>query len=164
MKKIWKLIRSNSTLSLKNNEQGFTLLEVLVSLSITSLCILLISSSVMHVRDIRQGIEEDYQIEWHIFLNQLEFYLQESDLVSVTRDRLEVISPEEETGRKREVRYERHFRMIRRRVGNDGHQPMLRGLEQFAFSKEENMLILYALFQNGEEYQTKIWIDNWDGK
>jgi competence protein ComGF len=143
-------------------EEGFTLLEVLVALSISSLCFLLLAIGVKQTQHIKAQVNQDAQLEWHLFLNQLEYELQESELIRVSRDALVVKKKNPEKGIEEEISFSRYFKMIRRQVGNAGHQPMLTRFETFAFSKEDNKVILTVTFPDASTYVARIWIDSWD--
>ena len=69
------------------NENGFTLVEVLLSLFVTTAIIFFLSTGLIQSRVIKKELVTDStsinqnadtvsgqrQIEWHLFLNQLEF-------------------------------------------------------------------------------------------
>lgn len=150
------------------NESGFTLLEVLVSLSVSSLCFLLLAAGVSQTRNMHQHVKEDRQIEWHLFLNQLEYYLEESELYSVNAQSLKVRKLDEDSGMIETASYSFYegsstdMPMIRRQTSKGGHQPMLLGLKSFHFSKKEKEIQMEAEFQTGETYRARIWLRNWE--
>ena len=73
-----------------DKEEGFTLLEVLLTLSIISLCVLLFSMAITQIKTVRASIKDDRQIEWHLFLNSMEYDLIGSEFIEVTNTNLSV--------------------------------------------------------------------------
>lgn len=163
MRKNWKFYQLNDLRDIKK-EKGFTLLEVLVALSISTLCFLLLSIGITQTRTIREQVEEDKQIEWHLFLNQLEHYLEDSELVSVSRDSLTVKEPKKETGELETVSYVRpqtNRSVLIRRV-NNGNQRLLSQVNWVRFSRSGEILEVEGYFQNGETYNARLRINNWE--
>lgn len=161
MRKNWKFYRLKNSSNIKK-EKGFTLLEVLVALSVSTLCFLLLSIGIMQTRTIREQLENDKQIEWHLFLNQLEYYLQDSELVSVSRDNLTVKEPNKQTGKFETVSYVRpqtNRSVLIRRV-NNGNQRLLSEVNWVRFSRNGETLEIEGYFQNGETYNAQIRIKN----
>lgn len=166
MKNNWRFFRWNLNKVDVREENGFTLLEVLVALSVSSLCFILLSSGIKQAERINQEMKQDPQIEWHIFLNQLEFYLKESELVSFDEQTLVVREKNEDniyaqfTYEKYESR-DKNDQMIRRR-GTGGHQPVLTGVKEYTFSLNNQQLIIEAQFQTGEKYRAQLFIHSWE--
>src|SRR5699024_9855614 len=127
------------TMNLKN-ESGFTLLEAMIALMMTASILLLLMGSLVQANTINQTLVSnaqfyqetqdtvvgDRQIEWHLFLNQLENYLQGSSNPVVGENYLEVKEMDEETNRLTSVVYKqpdsgskRTFRSEERRVGKE---------------------------------------------
>lgn len=159
----WKSqpLTSNQNKSFKR-EEGFTLLELLVALSVSSICFLLLAIGVNQIRRIHEEMKNDPQIEWHLFLNQLEHYVQDSEFVRVEKDALVVRKAREDNGRMEQISYSRYNNMIRRQVFGEGHQPMLMHLRSFTFAKEKEMIILQAEFQNGDSYRARLNVRSWE--
>lgn len=155
---------------------GFTLLEALVALMLSSMIILLLSSGIMQVNkisetlvnDSEQMAEEsnlirgDRQIEWHLFLNQLETYLEGTINPRVHSDYFIVNEWEEEGNQYVTTRYERRGALenfTRSKFG--GNNRMLTGIQKLHFEKQEGWLHLNFKFRTGEEYLGRIWVDSW---
>lgn len=163
MRKRSKLYRLSFKSKLKN-EGGFTLLETLVALSISSLCFLLLSIGILQTRAIREEIENDKQIEWHLFINQLEHYFQDSELISVSRDELIVKEMNQNTGELETATYLRPYsnrRVLIRRV-NNGNQRVLSQVNWVRFSMNEDVLEIEGYFQNDEVYNARLKIESWE--
>lgn len=147
----------NSKSRYLRNREGFTLLEVMVSLSITSLCFILLSTGVRQIKTVREQVKNDNQIEWHLFMNQLEYYLQDSRLVDNYGDRLVV--QEFIEGKHETVQYMHTGNFFIRRY-NSGTQPLLTNVSQVYFTVDQDDLLVEGRFYNGEKYQAHIGINN----
>ena len=75
---------------LKN--QGFTLLESVVSLYVLVLCVSLIGFTASQYQTIRKQTFLDRQLEWHLFLNQFEYEIK--DLVLLSPEDSEILFKE----------------------------------------------------------------------
>lgn len=160
------------------NEEGFTLIEALLSLVITSFILLLITSGIMQTQVIKDEIiadsvminhhhdtvSGDRQIEWHIFLNQLEYYLQGSKNPQAKSDLFIVDEWDEEENKFKEVSYKRTNtnRRVLFRSESGGTQYMLVGAYRIKFKLEENgWLVVTNSFDGIKEYQGKIRVRSW---
>lgn len=149
-KKDWK-----SYLSVGMNDSGFTLLETMVAISLMSLAILLLSTFTEQSSRIQKDIKSDRQIEWHLFLNQLEYDLRDSKLISISSERFVVERPNKEDEIEK-ISYERYYKLLRRKVGNEGHQPVLTRLREIHMKSKEGQLWIAATFQDGESYTASL--------
>lgn len=150
----WKLNPLNG-----KNEEGFTLLEVLAALSIMSLSFLLLSIFTEQASRIQDEIKADRQIEWHLFLNQLEYDLSDGRLKSIHRDEFSAEKPAED-GQSETITYERYYTLLRRKVEGKGHQPVLTKLQSIRFEEKEAGLLITAIFQNDDQYQAELKIQS----
>lgn len=150
----------NSIKKIKNQE-GFTLLEILISLSITSLCFLLLSIGVVQIKELNHTIKTDKQIEWHLFLNQLDHYLIDSRFTSNTSTILRV--EERVDGQLQDVRYQKSGTKFIRRL-NGGNQPLLMDIQTINITKHKDSILIKGIFDNGETYKARIWVNSWDEK
>lgn len=161
-----------------NNESGFTLLEALIALMMTSSILLLLVGGLLqantinqkvitdsqHHQETKNTVAGDRQIEWHLFLNQLENYLQDSFNPVANNGHLEVSEIDEKTNRHTQVIYRQPDSGSRRSIlqyKNNGNIRMLTGVERPEFIVEEDWLILNFKFRNGEIYTGRIWIESW---
>lgn len=161
-----------------NDEKGFTLLEAMIVLMLTSSILLLLTGSLLQANSINQKmvsdaqfypetqntVSGDRQIEWHIFLNQLENYLQGTFNPKVSRSYLEVSENDESLDRPKQVIYKQPDSGNRRTLlqyKNNGNVRMLTSIEKPGFSKDGGWLILNFKFRNGETYTGRIWVDSW---
>jgi len=140
-------------------KDGFTLLEVLISLSVTSLCFLLLSISVIQIRALNDAVKTDKQAEWHLFLNQLEYYLIDSQFVSNSGTVLTVEELVE--GNFNTVQYQRSGTRFIRKL-NGGNQPLLMNVHKVTIKDSEGSLLIEGIFEDGESYKARIWVSSWN--
>lgn len=145
---------------LTRSEDAFTLVEVLVALSISSLALILLSMSISHFKNMKDNIESNRQLDWHLFVNQMEYYMYESELISVSEDRIVVEEVDPRTKVKMRAEYRKVNQNFIRRV-NNGTQPMLMDIRSVSFQNEGKSLLMTGNFYDGEQYQARIWIDSW---
>lgn len=160
--------------SLKNNESGFTLFEALLAVMLSSVILLFLCTSIQQLKNINERIIGDAQtnlsakskvkgsrqIEWHLFLKQLERYLEDTKLVSSTSYSLIV---KEESDKNIETKYGRTESGYRSfyRSKNNGHNILLTDIKRFSLEVNGEWLHLHFTFQNNEEYSGKIWVGSW---
>ncbi|OJF94304.1 competence type IV pilus minor pilin ComGF [Alkalibacterium sp. 20] len=144
---------------IKREEQGFSLLEVIITLSIVSSCVLLFSFAISQIGATRAAVKDDRQIEWHLFINQLEFELTGSEDVRTSRDKLTFERFDVEEQLVKSISYERYYKIIRRQVGSKGHQPILLEVSSINFSLVEQTLEIDVVFNNGETYSAKFRVN-----
>lgn len=143
------------------SEEAFTLLEVMVALSITSLVFMLLSVSVTHFKSTKEKVEVDRQLDWHLFINQMEYYMNNSELILVSSNRLVVKEIEPRTSSSMTAEYIKVNRNFIRRV-NNGTQPMLMDIKDVSFHKKSSNITITSEFNNGEQYQARIRVNSWD--
>lgn len=161
-----------------NKEDGFTLLETLIALMMTSAILLLLTGGLLQITTLnRQLIEDsqfqkdsadvvtgDRQIEWHLFLNQLEGYLQGTIHPEAVNRVLRVEEYDEGTGKWITVEYRQPFTGSTRNIyqfKNTGNIRLLTGVESPAFQQDGGWLRLDFKFRNGERYTGRIWVESW---
>lgn len=120
------------------------------------LCFSLFSLAVKQVQSIHNVQQSDRQLEWHLFLNQFEYDLKETQLKKLSKDEVVFNQYLEKTGGIESVSYKRHGQKIIRQVNYDGYQPMLMKLRTLNFQLNEVFLVIQVEFMNGERYQSQI--------
>lgn len=135
------------------SDKGFSLIEVLITLGILSSCVLLLTFAISQIQTTRSLIKDERQIEWHLFINQLEHELRDSEEVYATKSELTLKKTDPKDQLKKTVTYNRHFSIIRRQVGSLGHQPILMKVKSVAFHLLDEKLSIDVDFQNGETYR-----------
>lgn len=161
-----------------NNEEGFTLLEALISLLISTFSLFLITTTLWQASTLKETlvadtlypyhnrvtITSDRQIEWHIFLNQLEMYLEDTKNPRVYNRRLVIDELNDNHGVYSEVSYQlptKNTRVFIRRL-NNGNQPMLIGASEINLRREEEGWVVIENTFNGEDYYYgRIWVESW---
>lgn len=158
-----------------SKEEGFTLLETLLSLMISSFVLLLLTGGLLTLVKMRDTMVShaqtsaksnqmtgDRQVEWHIFLNQLENYLQGSYGAEVTLNNIYVKEPVDFETDYQEVNYRIDGSRINfSRREKNGYQRMLTELEKIDFTRVGGWLEAEVLFLNGEAFSGRIWIASW---
>ncbi len=157
-------------------QAGFTLLEALIALLLSSLVLLLLASGILEASKIKEilvndsqaeatqshTVSGDRQLEWHLFLNQLETYLEGTKNPQVFKEQILLDEWEEETNRYVVTRYDqRGSRNNFVRSKSNGYNRMLTGIQTVHLKKEEGWLLLDFTFRNGENYQGKVWVNSW---
>lgn len=160
------------------NEKGFTLVEALLSLFVTTAIIFFLSTGLIQSRVIKKELVTDStsinqnadtvsgerQIEWHLFLNQLEFYLENSRNPQAQSDLFLVEEWDEAVGEYNLVRYRRPSTNLRVliRSKRGGNQYMLMGANRIRFELAENgWLIVTNSFDGVKEFEGRIWVKSW---
>lgn len=160
---------------LRTDESGFTLLESLIALMLSSMIMLFLCTSIQQLNKLNELVIRDAQvvasakskvkgsrqIEWHLFLNQLEGYLEGTELVSFTSESLIVTEQKLDRGK---VKYERAKTGNRGfyRSKNNGNDTMLTDIKRLYLEVDGQCLQLHFIFQNNEEYKGRIWVESWD--
>lgn len=161
--------------SILKNEAGFTLIEMLTSLMISSVIILLLVAGInqaffLHSEMIvstkmqrKNTYVGDRQIEWHLFLNQIESHLQDSRYIAVGKSEIHVEEWEEESNKHSRVIYRSPGTNLSQlsRIRNNGNQIMLTGITAKEFSRDNKWLNMEVTFQNGEHYTASIYVESW---
>lgn len=162
-------------MSLKTNEAGFTLLESLLALMLSSVTLLVLTATVSQLHQMRDLVIQDAQttptakskiygsrqIEWHLFLAQLENYLQETKLLDYNS--YEIIVREIVDGKEQNVRYGQAHTGNQNfyRRNNNGYNELLTNIKKMRMDVTEDCFSLACEFRNGEHYEGSIWINDW---
>lgn len=149
--------KSNSYQFYFINARGFTLLEALVATFILLLTLALFSFGMQNYHALKRQTNQDRQIEWHLFLNQMEQEIKEAVCIEVKEEKV-TFQYNKEIEQSGYFYYERYQQMIRRRTtnGSGGHLPMLLKVDLLTFRKEAAFLEISVSFTNQERYTGKI--------
>lgn len=135
-------------LIVKNRLAGFTLIECLIALFCLAASLLFISGFVKQIPIIRQQLDGNRQQEWHAFLHQLDHetsdweYALNSSAILMFKKGSSIL------------KIERYGDVIRKRVNNLGHQPLLTKVYNSKFSLQGSAIKIWVQFESGEEYET----------
>lgn len=159
------------------NDSGFTLLESLLALMLSMTILLLLVSGILQLGKIHElvvseaqtisssanRVFENRQIEWHIFLNQLENNLKNTKLISHSSNQIQVIEINKKNGKEQNIRYGQAYTGNKNfyRNNNNGYNEMLTGIQTFHLNVSADYLTLLFTFQNGEQYEGMLRIENW---
>ncbi|MED3744515.1 competence type IV pilus minor pilin ComGF [Peribacillus psychrosaccharolyticus] len=133
------------------NKSGFTLVELLVSLSI----FLAISSLILQMlTNVHTSLRTDVGInpkEWEIFLNQFkrQVYLSTDQKVSGNKLYLTVKNNEI-------VLFEQYGDKLRRRVNGTGHDVVLQNVSRLSMKKEGKVIVIEVTDKGGKLYTRSI--------
>lgn len=158
-----------------NKEEGFTYIEALVSLLVSSLVLLLLFAGINQAKSIQTNIktnaskstsnliEGNRQIEWHQFLNQLENYLEGTKNPQVASRAIYVKEWDEEKQRWLDITYQPPKSNPSKisRFKSNGNVTMLTSVHTRTFKKNGGWLHVEVLFHNNETYSGRIWIESW---
>lgn len=163
--------------SLNRQESGFTILETLIALMLSSITLLFLSSLMLQLTKIHELVIADAQplsiskdrirgsrqIEWHIFLNQLERYLEDTNLIDHTFDSFTITEGLDVGNSLSPIQYGRARSGSQNfyRSNNRGYNEMLTGIQEVYLEIDNQWLMLNVSFQNDESYEGRIWVESW---
>lgn len=143
-----------------SNEEGFTLLESLIALFICTICLMLLLKVIQTVEKVNEATKFDKFYEWHIFLNQLEYDVNDASYVRTVPDKY----VEWRTPYNTSLRYEGYYSetvksrpelekqlLIRRRY-NGGSNPILVFLNSHQVRAYPFGVVWTVEFENGVQY------------
>ncbi|MCM3002457.1 competence type IV pilus minor pilin ComGF [Priestia koreensis] len=133
------------------NQKGFTLLEMLISLSLFSFLIAFQPLLMNLIKQFHQADETIELQEWEIFIQQLtfdlreatEFRIQEQKLLLITKDNLAVT-------------YERYGNKARRQVDGRGHEIVLQGIKTIVFSRSTAGITVATIALDDRHFKQRI--------
>lgn len=132
-------------------EKGFTLIEVLMSLMIffVVLSLLITTFHLASNYTVKRG--EFHYFEWLVFIQQTKIELRESKNVWIYGTTIQF---DKWTGER--VTYEKYGTIIRRRVNSTGHEIMLQFIQHVSYEKEQTGIRVHVLTDKGDEYEAFI--------
>lgn len=128
---------------------GFTLAEAVLALATNSLVLLLVCSLLQIARIQDQHLRLEKNVEWHLFLNQMEEDVSDKEIVMVAQR--EVRFQEQGTGAI--VSYAFKEAEIVRQVYGQGYVPMLTGIREVWYTGTTEGIQVSAAFSNGQTFQ-----------
>lgn len=127
--------------------RAFTLLETLVALLVLSGGVLVFQSMTQLLGSELRQQEQNSQLEWLLFVDQLEAELSRSQIDRVEDNRIYV----RQDGRELAFGKSRSDDFRKTDQSGRGYQPMVYGLEEARVSQEGSLLRLYLRFEEGLE-------------
>lgn len=148
---LWKVfLNKKQKLVLLQNEQAFTLLEVLFAFSIFTTIIFFLTPAIQVLLNHSDSQERLQEMEWQVFCSQIKKEIRVSSNVEVLSGKL-VITNQNET-----VYYEKYTQNLRRRVNSTGHEVALQNVSSVNFIRENNAVKIVITDIWGNEYSTRI--------
>lgn len=144
----WKSCQSNG-----KNDQGLTLIECLVTIQVISAMVLLFSFALSQFTALERQVNDDRQIEWHLFLNYLEQDLKDKVVTDVKGETITFKKVVDGVVQEETMTYNRYKNLYRRSVRGLGHHPVLMRISTFSAEKKDDQLILKVTFDNLESYR-----------
>ncbi len=141
-----------------SNNNAFTLIEVLVSLTIFTTIAFFMTPLFQIILDPKDNEAELQAMQWDIFCNQIKKEIRLSTRVEAAEGRL-ILTKGTET-----IQYERYQNSLRRRVNASGHEILLQNVAEHAFSIKHNTVIVAVRDIWGKEYSVTVYpLVNWSG-
>lgn len=134
--------------------RGFTLLESLVALLMLSGILLLLSGVIRHVDKVEQALSGYHQLEWEVFLLQLDNELMDFDYEATTQH--EIIGKKLIEGETAPLSIQRSKQKIIKRQSN-GYQPLLTNVKRFDCQEKNQGVELIVTFTD-EKQKAGTWI------
>jgi competence protein ComGF len=120
----------------------------------------LISYAASQYQTIRKQTFLDRQLEWHLFLNQLEYDSRQLVFKDSTTSRVR-FEEFDRTGKvQRIIVYQKDLKKttLIKTTELGGYQPLLMKVSKVTFSKKGDFLIIEVLFSNKESYKAQLKI------
>lgn len=137
------------------NQEGFTLLESLLALFVNSLILLLIGSLFQSAQSMKDSIQHEKNIEWHIFLNQAEYDLLNKKI----KNRILKTITLSEDGTKATYTYSFKGTELRREKNNSGYVPMLTEVKDLNFQDAKGGIKIQSVFRDEKEMEAYLPIE-----
>lgn len=130
--------------SMIKHRQGFTLAEVLLSLTVLMTALLILVPLLNQLRP------EDWNADWssHQFSQLLQEELNDATHIQTHENILSLTNREKET-----VTIEQYQNVVRRRVSGKGHEVWLYDINNIKFSSLPGSLRLHIEFKGGETFE-----------
>lgn len=129
------------------DNSGFTLIESLLALFTSSFVLLLVAMTFQMLMKSENNITNSKNnIEWHIFLNQTEYDIQNKKFTKALP--YEIYFEEEES--LDVITYTQNGTKIRWQRNKAGYVPVLNKVQQVKFQSEETELLIDVTFTNGQ--------------
>lgn len=132
---------------------------MLVALNVMMGCVLFFSLALSQIQSLRSHIEDDRQIEWHLFLNQMEYDLRDKVLVDVRSNAINVKQVKDGVIQTDSISYNHYNNMYRRTVNRSGHHPLLTKIKIIKVQQVEDFVQINVTFENNEAYQAKLKVE-----
>lgn len=123
---------------------GFTLLESMVALMMLSGTLLLLSGLIQHAHKMEQSLSGYHQLEWEIFLLQLDNELNDVEYLKTTPQ--EILTKSRDG--KKTITIRKYQEQI---IKSDGYQPLLTGVSKFVCEEKNHGVDFAVTFTDGKQ-------------
>ena len=137
--------------AVKRNTKGFTLIEVMFSLSVLVVIASLMPILFLSLHGANERLEESVAAEWDLFLMQFRKEVEKHDIEKIDQQKLTLKSKEGDT-----ILFSSYGSLLRRQVNGMGHEVYLTSIQSISFSLQGTLLQLEVLFQNGTTKKAQI--------
>ncbi len=118
-------------------QNGFTFLEVLLSLIITMMILSFVPLIYQEAQKINQLSDLSDESEWLLFRKQFLDEIQHAHTVQISVDTISFINQEE-----KQITYQHYKDLLRRQVDGRGHEPVLQNVQETHFYQKDDEIIL----------------------
>ncbi|MGX6442733.1 competence type IV pilus minor pilin ComGF [Neobacillus sp. K501] len=148
---LWKFpLNKKQKFVLIQNEQAFTLLEVLFAFLIFTTIIFFLTPVLQVLLNHSDSQERLQEMEWQVFCSQIKKEIRMSSNVEVLSGKLVL------TNQNEKVYYEKYTQNLRRRVNSTGHEIALQNVSSVNFIRENHAVKIVVTDIWGNEYSTRI--------
>lgn len=132
-------------------DNGFTMVEMLISLVVFMMLSILVTQMFFIVRENFGKQNQLHFKEWEIFTIQLKNEIRTSKSQSVSNNKLYLMT------RGKVVTIERYKNIVRRQVEERGHEVMLQNIADFHVEQDGSVIIVQVLDDEGLSYTRKFY-------
>ncbi|MCM3765263.1 competence type IV pilus minor pilin ComGF [Neobacillus niacini] len=145
--------------AVKSNETGFTLIEVLLALSMLSIIVFFMGPIFQIILQNQASQKALQAMEWEVFCMQIKKEIRLSSKAEVVSGRL-ILTKDGET-----VYYEKYGSYLRRRVNSLGHEILIQNVSNYSFTKMPNRILVTVTDLKGKNYSVTAYslVDWGDG-
>lgn len=136
---------------IKNNEYGFTLVELLVSFSVLLVVCASLPLLLKSLHNLTFTPVTIHPLELDVFVQQVNNEIRAGKELYVVRNVLTIVNNDDE-----KITYEYYQNRIRRRVNGTGHVIALQNVFSFFVTETSNGAILQITGLNGEKYEINV--------
>ena len=136
------------------NQDGFTLIEMLLSFLIFSFLIIFLLHSIPLLKYHAYSTETLDQLHWDIFLNQIKREIRTVETIYLSNHQLDLIK----NGCL--ITYDQYGEKIRRRVDGGGYEITMFNIKELTFKELKKGVKVIVLHKNGKTYEGDIYLPN----
>ncbi|MDR4948574.1 competence type IV pilus minor pilin ComGF [Neobacillus cucumis] len=129
-----------------SSKKAFTLIEVLISLSIFSTIVYFMAPIFQIILNQKSTQMELQEMEWDVFCSQIKKEISTVSRADILSGRL-ILTKGTDT-----VQYEKYGQNVRRRVNSNGHEIVLQNVSQYSVSLVNNGVKITVVDVWGKEY------------